>query len=84
MIEQGNFEHNTKEIKNAYEESLLSCGEFDERMFLNEGTLVRGNSRVSSPVYKKGDLSGSSLVMSPKVRSARINLSQVTLFIYCS
>ena len=41
LIEQTNFDHNIKEIKNSYEEYLLSCGEFDERMFLNDDESVK-------------------------------------------
>ncbi|RXG73126.1 Retinoblastoma-like protein 1 [Armadillidium vulgare] len=42
LIEQTNFDHNVKEIKNAYEEYLLNCGEFDERMFLNNAMVIKG------------------------------------------
>ncbi|XP_027226820.2 retinoblastoma-like protein 1 [Penaeus vannamei] len=49
LLEQANFDHNVKEVKNAYEEYLLSYGEFDERMFLNEDEVVRGVTITSPP-----------------------------------
>ncbi|KAK8737179.1 hypothetical protein OTU49_004828 [Cherax quadricarinatus] len=49
LLEQTNFDHNVKEVKNAYEEYLLSYGEFDERMFLNEDEVVKGVAGASPP-----------------------------------
>ncbi|KAK4301850.1 hypothetical protein Pmani_026025 [Petrolisthes manimaculis] len=49
LLEQANFDHNVKEVKNSYEEYLLSYGEFDERMFLNEDEVVTGVSGASPP-----------------------------------
>ena len=54
LLNQQNFDHNVKEIKNVYEEYLLSCGQFDERMFLNDFVVVKGTGSLpSSPRSEK-------------------------------
>lgn len=75
LLEQANFDHNVKEVKNAYEEYLLSYGEFDERMFLNEDEVVTGSIGASSPSTKATHLD--SPVDSSSMRQARRNLVQV-------
>ncbi|KAB7496710.1 Retinoblastoma-like protein 1 [Armadillidium nasatum] len=87
LIEQSHFDHNVKEIKNAYEEYLLNCGEFDERMFLNNAMVIKGSSRISSPVrlqhqhqnsqtLVQTQTIGIGLASSSSFKSARCNLTQ--------
>lgn len=75
LLEQANFDHNVKEVKNAYEEYLLSYGEFDERMFLNEDEVVTGSIGTSPPSTRTTHLD--SPVDSSSMRQARRNLVQV-------
>lgn len=75
LLEQANFDHNVKEVKNAYEEYLLSLGEFDERMFLNEDEVVTGSIGASPPSTRTTHLE--SPVDSSSMRQARRNLVQV-------
>ncbi|KAG7174815.1 retinoblastoma 1-like [Homarus americanus] len=74
LLEQANFDHNLKEVKNAYEEYLLSYGEFDERMFLNEDEVVKGATGTSPPsthaTHQDSPLDSGS------IRQARRNLVQ--------
>ncbi|XP_064097871.1 retinoblastoma-like protein 1 [Macrobrachium nipponense] len=74
LLEQANFDHNVKEVKNAYEEYLLSYGEFDERMFLNEDDVVKAVAG-SSPPSALASLQNSP-IDNPSVRQARRNLGQ--------
>uniref|UniRef100_A0A0P4WAI6 Retinoblastoma-like protein 1 n=1 Tax=Scylla olivacea TaxID=85551 RepID=A0A0P4WAI6_SCYOL len=74
LLEQANFDHNVKEVKNAYEEYLLSYGEFDERMFLNEDEVVTGSIGASPPSTKATHLD--SPVDTSSMRQARRNLVQ--------
>ncbi|XP_050730623.1 retinoblastoma-like protein 1 [Eriocheir sinensis] len=74
LLEQANFDHNVKEVKNAYEEYLLSYGEFDERMFLNEDEVVTGSIGASPPSTRAAHLE--SPVDSSSMRQARRNLVQ--------
>ncbi|XP_045109253.1 retinoblastoma-like protein 1 isoform X2 [Portunus trituberculatus] len=74
LLEQANFDHNVKEVKNAYEEYLLSYGEFDERMFLNEDEVVTGSVGASPPSTKATHLD--SPVDTSSMRQARRNLVQ--------
>ena len=64
-----------KEVKNAYEEYLLSYGEFDERMFLNDDEVVTGSIGASPPSTKAAHLD--SPVDTSSMRQARRNLVQV-------
>lgn len=52
VLEIGNFEANVKAINNAYEEYVLSVGDFDERIFLGEDAEEEigtpGGQRVAS------------------------------------
>ncbi|MPC38200.1 Retinoblastoma-like protein 1 [Portunus trituberculatus] len=75
LLEQANFDHNVKEVKNAYEEYLLSYGEFDERMFLNEDEVVTGSVGASPPSTKATHLD--SPVDTSSMRQARRNLVQI-------
>ena len=79
LIEQGNFDNNIKEVKNAYEEHLLSCGEFDERMFLNEDEILTGT--YSSNASPSHDASQKSSAPSDNFsnRPIRRNLVQVNI-----
>ncbi|KAK7075859.1 Retinoblastoma-like protein 1 [Halocaridina rubra] len=74
LLEQANFGHNVKEVKNAYEEYLLSYGEFDERMFLNEDDVVK-TIAGSSPPSALASLQNSPADAS-SIRQARRNLGQ--------
>lgn len=76
LLEQANFDHNVKEVKNAYEEYLLSYGEFDERMFLNEDEVVKGVT-VASPPSTHTTHQDSPVDVS-SMRQARRNLVQVS------
>ncbi|XP_076033426.1 retinoblastoma-like protein 1 [Oratosquilla oratoria] len=73
LIEQTNFDHNVKEVRNAYEEYLLSFGEFDERMFLNEDDVTRGGP---SPTQTHTSAHFDSPVELGNPRQARRNLGQ--------
>ncbi|KAF2348521.1 Retinoblastoma-associated protein A-box, partial [Trinorchestia longiramus] len=51
LLECQHFDHNVKEVRNAYEANLLTSGEFDDRMFLtNDKVLGLPDSGASSPV----------------------------------
>lgn len=75
LLEQANFDHNVKEVKNSYEEYLLSYGEFDERMFLNEDEVVTGVSGASPP--STHPMHQESPVDPNSMRQARRSLVQV-------
>lgn len=46
----GNFENNLKSLNNLYETYTLSCGEFDERIFLNHTDI--GSNRLGGGISK--------------------------------
>lgn len=73
LLEQSNFDHNVKEVKNAYEEYLLSYGEFDERMFLNEDEVVKGVTTSPPSTHASHQ---DSPVDTGSMRQARRNLVQ--------
>lgn len=57
LLSMGNFESNLKSLNKLYETYTLSCGEFDERIFLNHTDV--GSSRLGGSVKKtevKSDL----------------------------
>jgi len=45
IIQIGNFEHNLKTLNSSYETYVLSCGEIDERIFLEQFKYGSKNSR---------------------------------------
>lgn len=50
LLSMGNFEANLKSLNKLYETYTLSCGEFDERIFLNHPEA--GSSRLGGSVLK--------------------------------
>ena len=56
ILEQTVFDSNFKNLKKAYDEHVLNCGDFDERMFLDSENLVKEapkpSPRTSHPSIK--------------------------------
>lgn len=54
VLEIGNFEANKKAVNNAYEEYVLSVGDFDERIFLDEDA----DEEIGTPAKSREDMTG--------------------------
>lgn len=54
VLEIGNFEANKKAVNNAYEEYVLSVGDFDERIFLDDDA----EEEIGTPAKSREDMTG--------------------------
>ncbi|XP_052816423.1 retinoblastoma-like protein 1 isoform X2 [Mya arenaria] len=54
VLDIGNFEANKKSINNSYEEYVLSVGDFDERIFLDEDA----DEEIGTPARSREDVTG--------------------------
>lgn len=69
VLEVGNFEGNKKTINNAYEEYVLSVGDFDERIFLD----TDADEEIGTPAKSREDATGE---LSERIYSRNNNLQQ--------
>ncbi|KAK2166785.1 hypothetical protein LSH36_35g04056 [Paralvinella palmiformis] len=56
VLEIGNFEANSKAINARYEEHVLNCGDFDERVFLDPNADAEIGTPAKHGAYNPGDL----------------------------
>ena len=56
VLEIGNFEANSKAVNARYEEHVLNCGDFDERVFLEPNADAEIGTPAKHGAYNPGDL----------------------------